>query len=375
MDSLLPSPSQEFEPESLTADSLMMFQMFVHPHTTGSITSNDDKLPAVPASAPAAPRPAIPDALPESNCYTSPWVEDMVHVDPDGDGKVFLDIGCNTGIDAVMWLERWGKTPGVGRLWDDALKKYDIVDPKTGCGHSWSTSDDMIVPYGHRVASLHQTSSNVSHTHTPHGEPKVVCVEPVPSTVKMLHELTAKVFDKASPFKVFQAAVSDQVGFVNVTDAKLGDEEAGIDKKATRLSGTKHLVSVPLITVDQLLADYGLKTVDVMTIDTEGHDPSVIKGAETALRNGMVRLLIFEIHQDLKETPWATTSLHSVLQTLASWQYVCYWTDNHGPLHRLSGFWTAEMESKFHPVGWGNVACARKTDAWHAILKKYDVGF
>jgi len=286
-------------------------------------------------------------------------MDEMVRIDPKGDGKVFVDVGCNTGSDAVMWLERWGAVPGVAKLWDNGLKKFGV--PSGACGQN----------VFHGVASLHRTTSwTVSQ-----GGPKVVCVEPVPSTVKMLHELTAKVFDKASPFKVFQAAVSDQVGFVNVTDAKLGDEEAGIDKKATRLSGTKHLVSVPLITVDQLLADYGLKTVDVMTIDTEGHDPSVIKGAETALRNGMVRLLIFEIHQDLKETPWATTSLHSVLQTLASWQYVCYWTDNHGPLHRLSGFWTAEMESKFHPVGWGNVACARKTDAWHAILKKYDVGF
>jgi hypothetical protein len=123
----------ELEPELCTEDSLMMIQTFVHPQLIPHKTGSEDKSPAVPALTAAAPA-AIPDTLPASNCYQKPWVEDMVHADPDGDGKVFLDIGCNTGTDAVMWLERWGKTPGVAQLWDDGLKKYDITC--TGCGHS-----------------------------------------------------------------------------------------------------------------------------------------------------------------------------------------------------------------------------------------------
>merc|ERR1719311_777913 len=114
-------------------------------------------------------------------------------------------------------------------------------------------------------------------------------------------------------------------------------------------------VPVTQITVDQLFAQNGYKTVDVLTIDTEGHDPTVLEGASKALQNGMVRFLVFEVHQDLANTAWSKTPLHVVLQKLNAWQYDCYFAGNDGKLHRLSGVWNAQMESQYHPLGWSNV--------------------
>jgi len=283
-------------------------------------------------------------------------MDEMVRIDPKGDGKVFVDVGCNTGSDAVMWLERWGAVPGVAKLWDNGLKKFGV--PSGACGQN----------VFHGVASLHRTTSwTVSQ-----GGPKVVCVEPMPSTIKMLRSLNTEIFGANGPLEVVQAAASDRNGTVKFQDATVGTEDAGINHATNSAQWKK--VPVDQVTVDQLFAQHAFKTVDVLTIDTEGHDPTVIKGAEKALQKGLVRFLVFEVHQDLKDTSWATTSLYAVLQTLGSWDYDCYLTDNGGKLHRLTDTWNAEVEKKYHPLGWSNVACVKKSDPWHAVLEKYNVG-
>merc|ERR1719174_2933080 len=133
----------------------------------------------------------------------------------------------------------------------------------------------------------------------------------------MLHSLKAEIFGEDGSFEVVQAAVSDRNGTVNFQDAKVGTEDAGIghgSNFAAAQGTVRGEVPVHQVTVDQLLAKRGFRNVDVLTIDTEGHDPTVIKGAEEALQKGLVRFLVFEVHQDLKDTSWATTSLYAVLQ-------------------------------------------------------------
>merc|ERR1719160_878602 len=302
------------------------------------------KLIPLPAAKPAA----MVTALPLSNCYKDPWMDEMVRMDPDGDGKVFVDVGCNTGSDAVMWLERWGRTAGVANLWDQGLRKSGVAEG--ACGQN----------VFHGVSRLGVKRSNASR-----GGPRVLCVEPVPRTAKMLLTLTTEIFGTNTSFEVVHAAASDQItnGTLLFPDVEVGIEDSGING-AGSLSKLVAQVPVPQVTVDQLLTKHGFKTVDVLTIDTEGHDPLVIQGAATAFRNGMVRFLVFEVHQDLVNTAWAKTPLNTVLQSFEAWQYDCYLTDNAGKLHRLSGVWNAEMEKKYYPIGWSNVACVRKSDKW-----------
>lgn len=318
----------------------------------------------VPATTPppalaaqTTPPPALPLFLPGSNCYKDPWMDEMVRSDPDGNGKVFIDVGCNTGSDAVMFLERWGKA-GVAKIWDDGLKTYGV--PAGACGQNEFRGVGKV-----SSLSLNKLSDASA------GGPKVLCVEPMPSTARMLQNLTASFFGKSGSFEVVQAAVSDQITNQTVLfpNARAGAEDAGI---AHSSSQGGELVPVAQVTVDQLMEQRGFKTVDVLTIDTEGHDPSVIKGAETTLKYGKVRLLVFEVHQDLANTAWATTPLIAVLQKLDSWQYDCYLPDNGGKVHRLTGVWNEEMESKYRPMGWSNVACVKKKDPWHAVMEKFN---
>jgi len=317
-------------------------------------------IPAVASIPPPAPQPPVKALLPASNCPSDPWIDDLVRADPDGDGKVFVDVGCNTGSDAVMWLERWGRIAGVARKWDEGLKKNGVA--VGACGQN----------VFHEVSHLALNKSNSSQ-----GGPKVVCVEPMPSTAKLLLNLKAQFLGKDELFEVVQAVASDQITNQTVLfpDQKVGTEDSGIDHLGGGARNGNAVPQVPVVqvTVDGLIAQRGFKTVDVLTVDTEGHDPTVLKGAENALRNGTVRLLVFEVHQDLTNTVWAKTPLHVVLQQLGSWQYDCYFSGNDGKLHRLSGVWNADMESKYHPLMWSNVACVRKADTWHTVLEKYSV--
>lgn len=58
--------------------------------------------------------------------------------------------------------------------------------------------------------------------------------------------------------------------------------------------GDPYQEAVPIITVDDFIAENGLSEVDLMKIDVEGHELSVLKGAQTALAEGRIRALTFE---------------------------------------------------------------------------------
>lgn len=316
---------------------------------------------------PSASRTPVPwqsdkKSLPDSGCFRSPWIDEMVRVSPDGKGKVFVDVGCNTGSEAVMWLERWGTTRGKAQKWIEGVKQK-------------ATYTGMCFPDEYKDATKSNTST---------GNPKVLCVEPMPNNVKLLRELSADIFGPQSPMEVLQVVASDHKGSISFHDAPAGYTNMGVDGDVTtggtatseknNYAKTGKAVAVDITTVDQLLAQNDVKTVDVLTVDTEGHDPDVLKGATTSLKKGKVRVLLFEVHQDLTKTAWGTTALHAVLHDLDAWQYDCYLTDRNGSLHHLNGVWNAQVEKKYYPLGWSNVVCARKNDPWHSVLEKYNVG-
>lgn len=49
-------------------------------------------------------------------------------------------------------------------------------------------------------------------------------------------------------------------------------------------------------TIDKWLYEEGIETLDVLAIDTEGHDPEVLRGADKLLRRRGVKILEFERH-------------------------------------------------------------------------------
>jgi FkbM family methyltransferase len=275
-------------------------------------------------------------------------MEDMLKADPGGK-KVFVDIGCNTGADAIDWFDMWGTQSGAGKKWREGLSTYG----------SWEGA-----------CSQNKLSDAPEIASTPGtGAPTLLCVEPMPSNFKILENLTLATKEFTGSFKAIQAAVSSDEGTVDFPDASDGTENQGIE-----VNHGHSTVSVKKTTVDALLKEEGLTKVDVLTIDTEGHDPAALKGADGLLKAGNVRFIIFEVHQDIEASIWEKSPLIDEVARLEKYGYDCYFAANTGNVGKLTGCWTEEFEKAYYPVGWSNVACALKGDVWHDVLEKRNKG-
>lgn len=55
------------------------------------------------------------------------------------------------------------------------------------------------------------------------------------------------------------------------------------------------VVTVPLVRLDSLLAEHGIRSVDLLKVDAEGYDLEVLRGAHEALRAQRVRAVLAEV--------------------------------------------------------------------------------
>ncbi|CAE7265399.1 unnamed protein product [Symbiodinium natans] len=290
-----------------------------------------------------------------TNCpQEDDWVAHLLAHDtrPVDANTVFLDVGCNTGADAVKYLDLWGRSPGIFQAWHEGLKGEGAIRAGS-CQNNQST-------WPQRAAS---SSMN----------PTVICVEPMSANVEVMRALHRRVLNSSSAFEIIHAAVSDHVGVADFPSGQVGTEDFGLDvaSPVDPAGNAREIetVEINVTSVDTLMASRGLSRVDVLSVDTEGHDPLVLVGASKALKT--VRLLFFEVHQDLTGSPWSRTSLLSVAETLDDFDLDCFWAGNNGKLQKITGCWTMQDESTHSPIPWANILCVRRGDEWHGALQKY----
>jgi hypothetical protein len=93
--------------------------------------------------------------------------------------------------------------------------------------------------------------------------------------------------------------------------------------------------------------------IDFLSIDVEGYDGLVLKGASKTLSR--VRYLEFEYNW---KGPWKTISLSSTVGTLKEAGFVCYWPGTHRNIWRITDCWLNHYDLKF----FSNVACVNVHD-------------
>lgn len=284
-------------------------------------------------------------ALPPSNCYASPWLQELHQVDPAPE-KVFVDVGCNTGVEAVNWLDLW-EMNGLTEKWRSALSTTGIN--AGACGQN-------------TVTNMAAATSFVKPALT---KGKVLCIEAMKVNADLLNSVNNAVFGQNSPVEVIYKAASDRLGTVDFPANGTGAEHRGINN----LMNIGNDIHVDMTTVDTLVAERGISRVDVLTVDTEGHDPAVLRGAKQTLLN--TRFVQFEVHEDLATTEWGRSTMLNVLTELGNVGFDCYWPGNDGSLLKLTGCWSQTEQSRYHPLGWSNVVCAKRSDAFHSVLEKW----
>jgi len=111
---------------------------------------------------------------------------------------------------------------------------------------------------------------------------RVICCEPNPNIASALAATLH--INNLSQARVFQIAIS----------AADGEGRLAID---TEDSGLSHLaetgITVPLRSIDSIVANVGLERLDLLKIDVEGHEASVFEGAFSTIKK-MRPTLIFE---------------------------------------------------------------------------------
>ena len=95
----------------------------------------------------------------------------------------------------------------------------------------------------------------------------------------------------------------------------------------------------------------------ILSVDAEGNDPLVLRGAARALASGRVRYLEFE-HQRYRA--WSKLELADTIRELDDFGYECFWALDKGKLVTITRCWHPTWT---HKHSWSNVVCARREDA------------
>ena len=95
-------------------------------------------------------------------------------------------------------------------------------------------------------------------------------------------------------WRYFHYAASDRRGTVYFTKQGAGAKQgAGFEGGQIQKGASEDSEAVPMISVDEFLAEQGITKLDILKIDAEGNDMQVIRGAGNAL-NTTVGVFTFE---------------------------------------------------------------------------------
>lgn len=112
---------------------------------------------------------------------------------------------------------------------------------------------------------------------------KLVLIEP---QIEM-QPLLEKIMKEGDLF--FPIALSNEQYRGYIDRKNIGDRKASLSEQSTELS-------IEVSTLDHIIADYGLKKVDLVKIDTEGNDFQVILGAQKSIQESVIDKILFEVN-------------------------------------------------------------------------------
>lgn len=260
-----------------------------------------------------------------SDCQSGAWLDAAAPL-LASDRMVLFNLGANTGFTISSFLQRfqhgWKHS---NRHWHHALQAQQPDVSGGVCDDAEAaTSPSAAVP-GARV--------------------HVVAVELARKNAVLLRHVFGRLHVHG---RVYHAAASDAVGTAHEPG---GAHRGGFESAAISDAGPV----VKMTTADALSAKLNVSRIDLLSIDTEGWDSKVIRGASSLLRRRAVRVLEFEFGTGGAQGHWGPRTLHDTLQFLQSLGYSCFWEGDRGHLA------PATPECNEHaPLKWSNIVCAHE---------------
>ena len=232
----------------------------------------------------------------------------------------YINVGANVGSNVNEFLLMYNSSWNISAmLWHQQTK--------TGCGVCGACRHDIT---GRERMTDVKTFG-------------IVAVEMMSSTFMRLEE-AFRIF--RVPGVALHAAGGDQLQSVfEPSIPHTGYERSGVAGVGT---------PIPMVTVDALTTMFPsphTRIVDVLSIDTEGHDALVLQGAMQGIQKRRFRVIEFEYHGI---GLWRNTSLNDTLIALKRHKYSCYWQGNNGILSR------ARTSCNYEFKKWSNLVCAHE---------------
>ena len=205
---------------------------------------------------------------------------------------------------------------------------------------------------------------------------KAVCVEPLAANFDVLSKISGGM--SRPPLlstTLVNAAISDFNGIAKFPVSRVGAgyEQAGLNFFGWGKTSAKDFVDVEVLTLDSLLKRVGMSYVNYLSIDVEGEDATVLKGAFDLFKTGKVGFVEFEINT---KGSWASTSFEDVIRKMESADYECYFSVNEEPgvlipLSVEGNCFSAEYNKK----RWGNAACLLRGTQEEKAIRDYAIQF
>lgn len=257
---------------------------------------------------------------------------------------VMINIGANTGYAIAEFLARFSNDPAVSvspRAWQDRIRRYARLVNSTGlrmfsCG------------------ACSQCRDRRSPWHNAGGRPTAHALELDLKNRQLLRHLSKSTGTSVS---VHELAASDKQGHACAALGVAGFEKHAIAQTtASENPGARFCrrgQQVKMVTVDWLMRNLSLASVEHLSMDTEGWDAKILYAAQRSVTRRAFRVIEFEYHVRWKEHQ---TSLQALQEWLFAAGYHCFFiTKRPGLLVPLSGAcWRAEFER----YKWSNLVCA-----------------
>jgi FkbM family methyltransferase len=292
---------------------------------------------------------------------------EMRNVDPNPD-KVFVDIGFNKGYNFAIWATTWMPHLNINpTLWYSILKNSPAGikgDPMGGQCEEYIYDN---------VMAKHSTKIDLSLEYNKDIQLQMYGVDLNPTNLDLVYNTTTYIKEHNNinlNIQLLLAAAAKENGEITVLKCTDGNYEGClIIEKPDNPNG---VIKVPMVNVEKIIEHFNIKKkknnvlIDILLIDTEGHDAQVLQGAKELLKlPHLIRMVSFEYH---KNCPWPLTTLESVIYDLALMNYICYY-QGQGRLFRITGCWDDLYEMNM----WSNIVCIKRHDIWYKVLEKYRV--
>ena len=275
------------------------------------------------------------DVIKRSSCPRRSWIRFCLNDSKMNADAAVVFVGCNKGDDFISMMKAWSGNPSFNvALWLTNLHRRD--------------------------SSISFACDRASNIPTPILTKRPIqgfCIEPMPQNVELLHFLV-KSMQLDPLISVHSLAMDSFPGQAKFPDGAPGSESLGLSNTDGWEDKKVRYVDVNVTNLDTFLDVNLNRSIDFLSIDTEGHDGRVIVGMTKTLVQKKIKVFEFEYH---RLGPWSTMDLSLIIDLVDICGYDCWWQGNKGELWRLTGCW---LDSYRKERDWSNIVCVNRQESY-----------